>query len=504
MIWNCRHGIGIPSTSQDQSFNRSHCHSSTFDIFQKMSQDHHHHASELQIIVSPETTTNTLTSDSHNPMITSHQTSNTESSTQPPLKKKTTFASRDEHIATTIAIQEDKTESTSIFSKTTSAQSLSSQTKLRIKTCCGIIKLNTMRLLSVVAMFVNSIAFIAIAAVVINSYTLQTSVDTDLLLNRGDLVSFTEKTECAVKLTAYENRTAYTESYYVNYQNVTNLLSTLKQVLPSKIYTLNGVDVPTKKMDDEILTLVGNGYGGQALNILKSSEYISQQVAYDTFLQSMLDYSNDMAESKNSYIFISSIVNLVLVVIALVVVVPTVFVVFAMAIKKEGNTSKKLKKATAFMLLDTMEDEVMKSKFKEFCKMEGHGIDLFHFIEKTVSYTHLCEKQNEMMDKLAKNKGDPKAVRDFEKEKYILAFEIFAEYLDEDIGEYPILVSGALHECLKNRIDDFSINEAETYLKENLFEDIQKEVAMTSLNDLHFKFKQFLMASKKLQVKTQQ
>ncbi|KAG2373767.1 hypothetical protein C9374_011856 [Naegleria lovaniensis] len=445
-----------------------------------------------------------------------------------------------------VVVEVEKSDTEYNISKTGTSHSQSSAIRLKIHTCCGrMIKLNLMKILSLSAMAVNILAFVAIAAVMINAYIIQSDLDADILLLRGDLSSFSEKTKCAVQLTAYGNKTTYLETYYLNVVNVTYGLKQLKtQLLPPHLYILNDTNEPTLEMDNMIIDFVTKGQPAPAIALLESKEYVQKRQLFNNFMSNVLQYSSGVAESKNSYILIAGIVNLTLVVTALVVVVPIVIIVFAMAIRKERKSSKKLKKATGLMLMDTMEDDKEKLKFKEFCQQEG-GMEVFTFIDKTLDYEKLCEKQEEILKRhphvltqlqqreqiatsvdQSKKKYKTKSKdansttslntpsfsseqlqwKEIEKEKYELVFEIFTEYLDGDVGECPLVVSGDIHDTLMNQMDQFDVDRVQTYLKSNLFDQIQKEVSNAYLSVLHFKYKHLMEASKKMgqvQVKVQ-
>nr|CAG4709809.1 unnamed protein product [Naegleria fowleri] len=450
-------------------------------------------------------------------------------------KKKTTF-NEDNRVATIPhdqqqQVDDDKSDSTTTttpYSTTTTTRSSGHPIRLKIHMCgCHkMLRLNVMKILSLIAMTSNILAFVAIAVVMINAHIIQSDIEMDILLLRGDLSSLSEKTKCAVQLTAYGNKTTFMDGYNNYVVNVTNSLKILKsELLPSNLYILNDTNEPTMDMDRAFMDFVNNGKASQAVALLESEEYSKKRQLFNTFMNNVLQYSSEVAESKNSYILTAGIINLTLIMTALVVVVPVVLIVFIMALRKERISSKKLKKATGIMLMDTMEDEKEKLKFKEFCQKEG-GMEIFLFMDKTLDFVKLCKKQEEILKKhpelisqldreekhnssIENSKKKYKASnatkqelpnkhntsseqqlwKEIEKEKYELVFEIISEYLDGDVGECPLVVSGHIHDSLIKQVDAFDIDKVQTYFKSSLFDAIQKEISNAYLNILHFRFK---------------
>ncbi|KAF0973830.1 hypothetical protein FDP41_007217 [Naegleria fowleri] len=266
-------------------------------------------------------------------------------------KKKTTF-NEDNRVATIPhdqqqQVDDDKSDSTTTttpYSTTTTTRSSGHPIRLKIHMCgCHkMLRLNVMKILSLIAMTSNILAFVAIAVVMINAHIIQSDIEMDILLLRGDLSSLSEKTKCAVQLTAYGNKTTFMDGYNNYVVNVTNSLKILKsELLPSNLYILNDTNEPTMDMDRAIMDFVNNGKASQAVALLESEEYSKKRQLFNTFMNNVLQYSSEVAESKNSYILTAGIINLTLIMTALVVVVPVVLIVFIMALRKERISSKK-------------------------------------------------------------------------------------------------------------------------------------------------------------------
>ncbi|KAG2378580.1 hypothetical protein C9374_008219 [Naegleria lovaniensis] len=384
--------------------------------------------------------------------------------------------------------------------KTTTRSTTHSASAVRIPTCCGVIELNLIRVLCLFGMIVNICCFIAVAAVVGNSFRLEAKKEISLLLQRASFLQLYDQTACLVRLAASTGSLKYVPLYYESQTNTSRVLLEMSQNLPPDVLAKTKFDPKNPgyvKYDQQVIEAVQEGDLITANRVLKSFSY----VVWDAYATYFKDYVTQevkkLSLQKQDYLKYSSTVNMILVLLGVVISIPIVMIIFALAMTSEQVSSRKLKKATLFMILETLRNEKSSQLFKEFCEKENQ-LEKYTFLENCHTYREMCEKSIEMR-RTQWNIGDEvsnlEQIKEIEKNKYEMAFKIFTEFIDTN-GENPFPTSDKFQEHVKSKLDEFSSESP--VLDGHLFDELEKEIC-DSLLDSFMKFKKELRMKKKVQ-----
>ncbi|KAF0973834.1 hypothetical protein FDP41_007221 [Naegleria fowleri] len=394
-----------------------------------------------------------------------------------------------------------------VFTKTTSKTSTRSTTHsstiFRIPTCCGVIELNLIRVLSLLGMMINICCFIAVAVVVGNSFRLEAKREISLLLQRARFIELYDRTSCIVNLAAVTGSLSYVSLYYESQANTSRVLLELSKHLPSDVNQKTKFDPKNPynvKFDQQVIEAVRQGDLKTANKLLKSITYIVMESYASHFIEFVTNEIKTLSSQKQEYLKYSSTVNMVLVLSGVVISVPIVISIFVMALTSEQTSTRKLLKATSLMILETLRNEKTSQLFKEFCEKENK-LDKYTFLENCHTYREMCDKSMELRGTLPLNRiGDESNQEQLriEKNKYEMAFKIFTEFIDVN-GEHPFPTSLQFQENIKKKLDEFSIMENSS-MDAHLFDELEKDIA-DSLMDSFMKFKKELRKQKKKQNK---
>ncbi|EFC46670.1 RGS-domain-containing protein [Naegleria gruberi] len=390
----------------------------------------------------------------------------------------------------------------SIFSKTTakSGKSTVSSVTFRIPTCCGIIELNLVRILSLFGMLINIAAFIAVAVIVGNAFKLDAQKETYMLLKRTDYLQLYHDIDCTVRVAAATGNQSLVGEYYIKRALANTTLVELALTLP------NGTVKPSEYLNTQITTLndlvmdyVAIGDMISAREKRKSFQYYSADTITQLFLIKVQKEIVKLANEKKEYLRMASAVNMGLVLFGVIVSVPIVILIFAMALTTEVTSTRKLRKAAHIMIMETVGSDKYNALFRAFCDREN-CLDSFTLLDNCHSYKELCEEAHYLRGVAEQKSKNTKIsdieeiekVEELERNKYEVAFKIFTEFIDVN-GETPFKTSTALQERVKTRLDEFS---SSSILEDDLFDELQKSVC-ESMAEPFMKFKQEIKQKKK-------
>ncbi|KAG2378966.1 hypothetical protein C9374_007604 [Naegleria lovaniensis] len=414
--------------------------------------------------------------------------------------------------------------------KTTLSKSISGgDGSIHIKTCFGVLQLSGMKMLSLTSMTLNLIAFIILALIITFSFVGQImfahkfdGFDVSSAYYREGMIG-------ACRSAVFSNFTQdISMRYIVKYENfsklflanmddmVTGLPTFMRTTFTSRNMTVN--DLKTFKaiaVEQQVISMLKEGNFSRAMQILDSPSYRSNMEAYSEEFQPLTDYLLGLQTFARNFNTIMTTACLVTIVVSFVVVAPTVVASIFVSLKRDTSNSKKLKQVKALLLQDTMHDNKLKNLFKEHCKKEM-SLENFSLLDKINDYKTLCEKSfdiqvylydssetssisdvtseagsamngSDLNNKKKKKKGyTEKDLREIEKKKFELAFEIHTDYLDVH-GDKSVNISKHFAEGVKQQLDFFATTQNEQ-LPEDLFYTVENEICIVMM-DTHMRFK---------------
>ncbi|KAG2388046.1 hypothetical protein C9374_000896 [Naegleria lovaniensis] len=424
-----------------------------------------------------------------------------------------------------------KAESQSVIMETRTILSLQSKATSKtsksegfaVSTCCGTVELNCIRVLSIIGMLVNIAAFIAMAVVISVAFPVSTSNEVELLILRADANLYSEVAASSLKIGVYSNITnPYIPRWQSTKARATSAIAAIVDALPEDVFLkllngsayFNSSSIPVNPYEQVVVDLLLAGKQKDAIKLMESKNFTSTQLAWKSVVSNLLTYAKELARNKNDYLLTASSVNLGLIGTSVLFVVPIVLTIFILAINREGASQKRLKKANAIMLLDTMADPSLRQLFRKHCELEK-AAESFDFLEKVAMYKEFCNRSYDLQERLfdqtnSSSSGDkemqdqPKKktaleveLEDVEKRKYEVAFEIFTEFVDEH-GEKALNITRTSCEEVKTKLDHFNTGKND-HLPDDLFDKLQTEIAIVML-DIHQRFKTTLAFQKKMKI----
>ncbi|KAL9652328.1 hypothetical protein ABK040_011985 [Willaertia magna] len=398
---------------------------------------------------------------------------------------------------------------------------------LKFHTCFGNVELTPVKLASLLGMAVTIISFLALAAIMIASYVLQTQSRISDVVYRGDMLSIRETLTYTSLLAFYSE----TPAKYVSIYNttLTQLLSLINILLRNerfaKTYASYNMTTSAVGLENKALTLLMKGQRAEGFKIINSTEYQNSVERFKNDSLSATDFLLMTQENIQQSMIAITLVGLIVIIVTLILILPVVIGIFTFSIDKEGEQLKRLKAAKAVMLLDTMNNSKLKELFRKHCETE-HSIENFKFLEKATFYKELCEHSFEIQEKLygsestggvdndtssvtnseissksnkstKKKESFEKDLKEIEKRKYECAFDVYTDFLDLN-GKYSVNINKQYIEEVKTQLDFFNRGQSET-LAEALFDDIVREISIVML-DTHQRFKSSLAFQKQMKI----
>ncbi|EFC41761.1 hypothetical protein NAEGRDRAFT_80561 [Naegleria gruberi] len=259
--------------------------------------------------------------------------------------------------------------------KTSKTKTSRTSTSVRLRTCCGTIELNCVRLISLIGMIVNIVAFFVILAMTIQTFVITSAPVVDMLVNFGDVqIAYQETTSSVYKgVILQSNDTAF--SWYSNKDRLIDSLNQLLTLVPAG--TANGIlngssdaqSLPilaTHKAIIDTVVYLGDYNASSAMmqrNMSKSTE------RWDRGMKYFMETVSNLAQSQYNSIISSMTTNLVVISVCLVVAIPVCIGIFVMTIKRERELSEKLKHANIVLLMNTMADPFFRDLFGDYCNL---------------------------------------------------------------------------------------------------------------------------------------
>ncbi|KAL9655735.1 hypothetical protein ABK040_004965 [Willaertia magna] len=317
---------------------------------------------------------------------------------------------------------------------------------------------------------------------------------------------------------------------------------------------LNVNGTPVSIYEQLALAQVARGNRQEALKVLLTTDYL---YAYNNFtinMDNVLSLVLSKGEQHEKNMLAITLIGLIVIAIALVFLLPIMIGIFGLAINRDHIHLKKLKQANAIMLMDTMKDDKLRELFKKQCE-EEHSMENFTFLEKVTLYKRLCEESYEVQEKLYGSENDTssstnsaemsttnvtnnnsnnssvtknnaaidnngggdnmnrqstavttnnkkqekleKELKEIEKKKYEMAFDIYTDFLDLNGGN-AVNITKAFIEEVKIQLDYFNTGHNEV-LAEALFDRATREISIVML-DTHQRFKSSIAFQKQMKI----
>ncbi|KAL9646957.1 hypothetical protein ABK040_013815 [Willaertia magna] len=397
----------------------------------------------------------------------------------------------------------------------------------KIHTCCGVVEMTGLKLACLVGMLVTVIAFLALVAITVVTFVNSRRQNLDLVIETGKLKFYSAQSIVSLQQAILSNNFDDFITYRTYSDYVRKSLKTVKieiggnefqNYLNSTTFEANN---KMRTLQAQIFSYIIQGYPSDAINILQGSEYASASSVFFSNIDSFVKEMENVQKDIESQILASTLAQLIIIAIALIIVTPIVVAIFLFAINRDDMNLLKLKRANAIMLMDTMADDHLRNLFKQHCEQEKSS-ENYNLLEKIHDYKALSERSLELQYKLfddttsesastvsgtdstnSSNK-EVKTKKQLEKEyneveakKYEVAFEIYTDYLDIN-GEHAVNISKSLAEAVKDQLDQYNAKNIES-LPETLFTYLEKEVCIIML-DTHQRFKQSLAFQKEMKI----
>nr|CAG4712699.1 unnamed protein product [Naegleria fowleri] len=407
--------------------------------------------------------------------------------------------------------------------RTTSQDLLSNEKSfLSIPTCFGKIELSGLRCISLLSMFVNIVAFCVLLAILVQVYYLQANHNFLIVENTVDAARFRDIITNSVKtatlyaaclpalnvsiLSKSVNTTtavmtsSLVQTQLANFNRYSNLFPTfLNRVISSltqdeiTLLQLNDTSIYVNsssiQMESKAASLVKQGQSIEALKLLLSDDYLNISSTANK-LEPIVKYVNNKELATNTKLSSGALAGLVIVCVAMAIVFPVVVLTLICALNRDAVYRKRLQKANAIMLIDTMQDPHLRELFKKHCEKE-HSLDNYKFLEKIAEYKNLCAKSFEIKSILfdysstetnddtvsvstavTSNSSDitengkkkkkkniqhytEQDLKDIEKKKFELATLIYSEFLVLE-GAHSVNISKRMADAVKLELDRIS------------------------------------------------
>ncbi|KAL9651357.1 hypothetical protein ABK040_001308 [Willaertia magna] len=418
---------------------------------------------------------------------------------------------------------------TSKASGTESARLSTNGLVVRIDTSCGAFELSPMKLCSLVGMLLTVFAFVVLAVCLTTTFVFQNYNDVEILIVRGDIKSYRDTLTSSCYLAYYSDM----PNFYIDLYNQTNIkyldsFEYLQKIFPEgfKDGWLNKYvgERSLSTLEQRMLSDIENGRKQQAGNLLFSNLYIDLFGNFSTDFDKALSLAIDSQRDQDKSVLISASVGLAVIIVALFTLVPIMIGIFALAFNRESVNLRRIKNANAIMLMDTMSNDKLREIFKKHCETE-YSLENFKFLEKVTLYKRLCEQSFEIQEKLygtdsssndnlshvessttnnsntsksSNGKVSEKDLKNIEKKKYEMAFDIYTDFLDVRGGN-SVNISKHFIEEVKTQLDNFNTGVTEI-LPEVLFNNAAREISIVML-DTHQRFKASLAFQKQMKIK---
>lgn len=407
-----------------------------------------------------------------------------------------------------------------------------SQSKITVRTCCGVVELTSMKLACLLGMLVTVVGLLVLAAVAISSFVIVSSKATDILIAVGKVTSYFEVSNSLVLKSAYTgfkdtDTATKVASEYKNYTQelkttLQTILKNLDDTAVSEMFNSTAIESSNylDSQNSQLLLMVSFGQKDDAVIRINSDTYNKIKETFKTGLDQLVSFVQNKEKEKDTQVLAVTLVQLIVIAVSLFVILPIIVFVFTYAINRDSLYLEKIRRANAIMLMDTMEDDGLRALFRIHCEKEK-SIENFLLLEKIQYYRSLCERSLDLQMRLfgdnnvlsdvssdisgdsahsAKKKKDSPLEREYaevEAKKYEVAFEIFTEFL-EVTGDMAVNISHVLTDSVKDKLDRFNDKQIET-LPEDMFNILEKETCLVMM-DTHHRFKQSLAFQREMKI----
>ena len=407
-----------------------------------------------------------------------------------------------------------------------------SHSKITVRTCCGVVELTSMKLACLLGMMVTVIGLLVLAAVAIAAFVTASSKATDILIAVGKATTIFESSNSMVlKYTytgySYDGQNIVVQEQYKNSSTTMKILlqSIFKNLDDSTIQTMfNSTVIESSNSLDsqnsQILLMIGYNQQSDAITRINSDTYSTILSTFQDGLDKLVTFVQQSEKNKDTSVLAITLVQLIVIAISLFVILPIIVFVFTYAINRDSLYLEKIRRANAIMLMDTMEDDGLRTLFKIHCEKEK-SIENFLLLEKIQYYRSLCERSLDLQMRLfgdanmlsdvssdisaesahstKKRRESPleKEYTEIEAKKYEVAFEIFTEFL-EVTGDMAVNISHVLTDAVKDKLDSYNDKQIET-LPEDMFNILEKETCLVMM-DTHHRFKQSLAFQREMKI----
>ncbi|KAF0972935.1 hypothetical protein FDP41_008787 [Naegleria fowleri] len=443
--------------------------------------------------------------------------------------------------------------------RTTSQDLLSNEKSfLSIPTCFGKIELSGLRCISLLSMFVNIVAFCVLLAILVQVYYLQANHNFLIVENTVDAARFRDIITNSVKtatlyaaclpalnvsiLSKSVNTTtavmtsSLVQTQLANFNRYSNLFPTF---LNRVISSLTQDEITLLQLNDTSIYVNSSSIQMES----KAASLVTNK------LEPIVKYVNNKELATNTKLSSGALAGLVIVCVAMAIVFPVVVLTLICALNRDAVYRKRLQKANAIMLIDTMQDPHLRELFKKHCEKE-HSLDNYKFLEKIAEYKNLCAKSFEIKSILfdysstetnddtvsvstavTSNSSDitengkkkkkkniqhytEQDLKDIEKKKFELATLIYSEFLVLE-GAHSVNISKKNGRCqvtspnttttTTTSITDQDTSSFGLYvwdektLSERLFDELEQEIAIVMI-DTHHRFKLSLEFQKQMKI----
>ena len=286
-----------------------------------------------------------------------------------------------------------QTSRTSKFSKGT-ISSLS----FKIRLCCGVLELDCMRLLSLISLFINISAFIIVAGVTIDMFSITNQSYSKVLIARGDALNSNELMIDIVRVGALSRNNSEIDKWYsYRDQTIEALNRFFKYVDPSVNTTnfnsgsRNGRDMYTIPLMEEIISHLKNQQYESALTLYQGFTYQNLTATWFKQQSAVFNLVKTEGRGQDDLVLNSSTSNLVVVSVCLAIVIPIVVLMTCLNIRRESTISETLHNSRAIQLLDTMNDPMYSKFFKQACVSEKM-LDSYMLLSQILEFNQIQDE----------------------------------------------------------------------------------------------------------------
>ncbi|EFC43416.1 predicted protein [Naegleria gruberi] len=408
-----------------------------------------------------------------------------------------------------------------------------SQSKITLRTCCGVVELTSMKLACLLGMMVTVIGLLVLAGVAVAAFVATTTKSTDILIAVGKVTSIFESSNALVLKYTYTGYSSEDQRLLVQ-EEYKNSTQTLKKTLQTILKNVDDASIQT--MFNSTTVEASNNWDGANSQILliirtqpedaktrlSSTSYNTIKTTFQEGLDKLVTFVQEKESTKDKNVLAITLVQLIVIAVSLFVILPIIVFVFTYAINRDSLYLEKIRRANAVMLMDTMEDDGLRTLFKIHCEKEK-STENFLLLEKIHYYRSLCERsidlqmrlfgesnvQSDVSSEISGVSGDSahsgkkklspleKEYAEVEAKKYEVAFEIFTEFL-EVTGDMAVNISHVLTDAVKDKLDSYNDKQIET-LPEDMFNILEKETCLVMM-DTHHRFKQSLAFQREMKI----